>query len=136
MMMSEKMVHERESYVFARYLSISPIKGHGDQSMQQSRDVQSRKISTGRTTMNTNYIDPNFKNRIIIPQEAEPQSPRIPIPRFPGCTCRSRYPVFSYPGGKARLSRTICELAPPTGKVFCDVFAGRGNVTWAAVTLL
>jgi len=86
--------------------------------------------------MSTHYIDPDFDKRIIVPPGAEPQPRSIPIPPPPGCTCRYGYPVFSYPGGKARLSRPICELAPPSGKVFCDVFAGRGNVTWAAMTLL
>lgn len=86
--------------------------------------------------MTIHYIDPSFDKRIIVPQGAEPQPLCIPIPRDRICTCRYGYPTFTYPGSKARLSGTICELAPPSGKIFCDVFAGRGSVTWAAMTLL
>src|SRR5579863_4746494 len=89
-----------------------------------------------RAIMTTYYIDPSFDKKIIVPEGAQPQPPSIPIPRPSNCTCRYGYPTFTYPGSKARLSGTICELAPPSGKIFCDVFAGRGSVTWAAMTLL
>lgn len=45
-------------------------------------------------------------------------------------------PTFSYPGAKARLARRICALLPPSGKRFIDPFSGRGNVVWAAMSLL
>jgi len=61
---------------------------------------------------------------------------RLRIAKHHTCTCRYGYPTFTYPGSKGRLSGRICELAPPSGKVFCDVFAGRGSVAFAAMTLL
>jgi site-specific DNA-adenine methylase len=45
-------------------------------------------------------------------------------------------PTFSYPGGKARLSRTFIPYFPQIGGTFCDVFAGRGNVFFAAASTL
>lgn len=48
----------------------------------------------------------------------------------------STAPVFAYPGGKAKLSRTFIPYFPPTGGTFCDVFAGRGNVFFAAASTL
>jgi hypothetical protein len=45
-------------------------------------------------------------------------------------------PTFAYPGGKARIARWICAHLPPSGSRFVDIFAGRGNVTWAAMMLL
>lgn len=45
-------------------------------------------------------------------------------------------PVFSYPGGKARLSRTFIPYFPQTGGTFCDVFGGRGNVFFHAASTL
>jgi site-specific DNA-adenine methylase len=45
-------------------------------------------------------------------------------------------PKFAYPGGKGRIARWICAHLPPSGSRFVDVFAGRGNVTWAAMMLL
>jgi D12 class N6 adenine-specific DNA methyltransferase len=45
-------------------------------------------------------------------------------------------PKFAYPGGKGRIARWICAQLPPSGSRFVDVFAGRGNVTWAAMMLL
>jgi site-specific DNA-adenine methylase len=86
--------------------------------------------------MTVYYIDPKFDKTIILPKQEPTQSLSTPIPRPPGCTCRYGYPVFAYPGSKGRLSRRICERAPREGKVFCDVFAGRGSVTFAAMTLL
>ncbi len=41
-----------------------------------------------------------------------------------------------YPGGKARLSRTFVPYFPQIGGTFCDVFAGRGNVFFAAASTL
>jgi hypothetical protein len=34
------------------------------------------------------------------------------------------------------LAQGICTLFPPSGPRFVDVFAGRGNISWAAMTLL
>jgi site-specific DNA-adenine methylase len=47
-----------------------------------------------------------------------------------------RIPTFSYPGAKARLARRICALLPSKGKRFVDPFSGRGNLVWAAMSLL
>jgi len=44
--------------------------------------------------------------------------------------------MIPYPGGKARLAKTICSLAPPSGGTYCEPFAGRGNVFWTAAGLL
>lgn len=45
-------------------------------------------------------------------------------------------PSFAYPGGKARLAKTLVSYFPKTGKTFVDVFAGRGNVFFAAASTL
>lgn len=45
-------------------------------------------------------------------------------------------PTFAYPGGKARLAPRIVSMLPTSGHRFVDVFAGRGNVTWAAMLAL
>lgn len=45
-------------------------------------------------------------------------------------------PQFAYPGGKARHAKRIVSLFPPVGDRFVDVFAGRGNLTWAVMSLL
>jgi len=37
-------------------------------------------------------------------------------------------PQFSYPGGKAKLAKTIVELMPPSGDRFVEVFGGRVNL--------
>ena len=44
-----------------------------------------------------------------------------------------RLPAIAYPGGKARLAKNIVAVLPPTGGIFVDLFAGRGNVYFAAV---
>jgi site-specific DNA-adenine methylase len=44
--------------------------------------------------------------------------------------------MIPYPGGKARLSKTICSFAPQSGLTYCEPFAGRGNVFWTAARLL
>ena len=47
-------------------------------------------------------------------------------------------PIFAYPGSKGRLAERLCSLMPQNNKRlrFVDVFAGRGNVAWAAMSLL
>ena len=45
-------------------------------------------------------------------------------------------PRFPYPGGKAMLAMTIVSFLPATGNTFADVFAGRGNVYFAAASTL
>jgi D12 class N6 adenine-specific DNA methyltransferase len=49
---------------------------------------------------------------------------------------KKRTLAFSYPGSKARIAKRICELLPPSGDRFVDVFAGRGNVTFAVMAVL
>jgi site-specific DNA-adenine methylase len=44
--------------------------------------------------------------------------------------------MIPFPGGKARLARTICSFAPRSGVTYCEPFAGRGNVFWTAAGLL
>jgi hypothetical protein len=46
------------------------------------------------------------------------------------------FPGFAYPGAKVRLGRQLAAMLPPEGKRFVDLFAGRGNVTWAVMSLL
>ena len=36
---------------------------------------------------------------------------------------------FRWPGSKAKLAPRILRYLPPSGRTFCDLFAGRGNVT-------
>jgi hypothetical protein len=48
----------------------------------------------------------------------------------------SDIPHFAYPGGKARHAKRIISLFPPVGDRFVDVFAGRGSITWAVMSLL
>lgn len=48
----------------------------------------------------------------------------------------SSTPSFSFPGGKSRLRGTFMAYFPQTGGTFCDVFAGRGNVFFAAASTL
>ncbi len=43
-------------------------------------------------------------------------------------------PTISYPGGKARLARTLVSLMPRQGRSYVEPFAGRGNVFWAAAS--
>lgn len=45
-------------------------------------------------------------------------------------------PRFPYPGGRAMLATTITSFLPSTGNTFADVFAGRGNVYFAAASTL
>ena len=44
--------------------------------------------------------------------------------------------MIAYPGGKARLAKTICSFAPRSGVTYCEPFAGRGNVFWTAAGML
>jgi site-specific DNA-adenine methylase len=43
-------------------------------------------------------------------------------------------PIFPYPGGKGRLSPKIVEYIPKKGRKFIDLFAGRGNITFRAIS--
>lgn len=45
---------------------------------------------------------------------------------------KSSPPTFSYPGGKARMAKTIVAMAPPLGRLYVEPFAGRANVFWRA----
>ena len=49
---------------------------------------------------------------------------------------KSTPPTFSYPGGKARMAKTIVALAPHSGRLYIEPFAGRGNVFWKAAGVL
>jgi site-specific DNA-adenine methylase len=42
---------------------------------------------------------------------------------------------IGYPGGKARLSRTIVSFLPKRGRTYVEPFCGRGNLFWSAVTI-
>jgi site-specific DNA-adenine methylase len=44
--------------------------------------------------------------------------------------------MIPFPGGKARLAKTICSFAPSSGGTYCEPFAGRGNVFWTAAGML
>src|ERR1017187_8752480 len=44
-------------------------------------------------------------------------------------------PVIGYPGGKARLSRTIVSFLPKRGRTYVEPFCGRGNLFWSAASL-
>ena len=44
--------------------------------------------------------------------------------------------MIPYPGGKARLSKTIVSFVPKRGHTYCEPFAGRGNVFWTAAGML
>lgn len=46
-----------------------------------------------------------------------------------------RTPAFAYPGGKARLANRIVGMLDIGAKRYVDLFAGRGNVFFAAATL-
>lgn len=41
-------------------------------------------------------------------------------------------PTIPYPGAKGRLAPTLVSFMPEQGGMFLDMFAGRGNVFWAA----
>jgi len=43
-------------------------------------------------------------------------------------------PTIGYPGGKARLSRTIISFLPKQGRTYVEPFCGRGNLFWAAAS--
>lgn len=45
-------------------------------------------------------------------------------------------PTIPYPGGKARLAKTIVAMLPSNGGIYVEPFAGRGNVFWTAATKL
>jgi site-specific DNA-adenine methylase len=47
-----------------------------------------------------------------------------------------RYLSIPYPGGKARLAPFIVEALPQEGRLFVDPMVGRGNVFWAAASVL
>jgi site-specific DNA-adenine methylase len=49
---------------------------------------------------------------------------------------RPTAPSFAYPGGKVRMAATILPLIPPSGHIYCEPFAGRGNVFFAAAGIL
>ena len=42
--------------------------------------------------------------------------------------------MIAYPGGKVRLAQTIVSFLPKVGRTYCEPFAGRGNVFWAAIS--
>ena len=44
-------------------------------------------------------------------------------------------PVIGYPGGKARLSRTIVSFLPKQGRTYVEPFCGRGNLFWSTASL-
>jgi site-specific DNA-adenine methylase len=58
---------------------------------------------------------------------------RDPNYLYPG---HPRIPRFGYPGSKCNLAKRIVQMLPPEGQRFVDVFAGRGNVTFAVSQLL
>src|ERR1035438_5680299 len=37
---------------------------------------------------------------------------------------------FTYSGGKMKLSKYISPFMPPSGRIYCEPFAGLGNVYW------
>ena len=43
-----------------------------------------------------------------------------------------KVPTFSYPGGKAKAAKLFVRRMPKAGKVYCEPFAGRGNVFFRA----
>src|SRR5271170_728365 len=43
-------------------------------------------------------------------------------------------PTIAYAGAKRQMAPTLVDLMPE-GRVHVDVFAGKGSVTWAAMTL-
>ena len=45
-------------------------------------------------------------------------------------------PTYSYPGGKARMARTLVDLMPQSGRRYAEPFCGRANVFWLAATEL
>jgi hypothetical protein len=45
-------------------------------------------------------------------------------------------PTISYPGGKARMAKTIVSFFPSCGNTYVEPFVGRGNVFWAASSTL
>ncbi len=45
-------------------------------------------------------------------------------------------PTYAYPGAKARLSRIITSLMPPSCRTYAEPFAGKGNVYWRASSTL
>jgi site-specific DNA-adenine methylase len=47
-----------------------------------------------------------------------------------------KYPTIAYPGGKARLAKTIISMMPTSGRMYVEPFVGRGNVFWAAASVL
>jgi DNA adenine methylase len=48
----------------------------------------------------------------------------------------TKLPGFAYPGGKNRLSKKIVAEMPRSGDNYVEPFAGRGNVSFAALTTL
>jgi site-specific DNA-adenine methylase len=48
----------------------------------------------------------------------------------------STTPGFAYPGGKARLAKTLVSFMPRSGGTYAEPFAGRANVFWLAATTL
>jgi hypothetical protein len=44
--------------------------------------------------------------------------------------------MIAYPGSKVRLARTIVSLLPKHARIYCEPFAGRGSVFFAAASQL
>jgi site-specific DNA-adenine methylase len=44
--------------------------------------------------------------------------------------------MIAYPGGKVRLAQTIVSFLPKRGRTYCEPFAGRGSVFFAAASRL
>ena len=47
-----------------------------------------------------------------------------------------RFPKIPYPGSKGRLAPDLVKMMPRCGRIFLDVFTGRGNVFFAAAQVL
>ena len=44
--------------------------------------------------------------------------------------------MIAYPGGKVRLAQTIVSFLPKQGRTYCEPFAGRGSIFFAAASRL
>jgi site-specific DNA-adenine methylase len=49
---------------------------------------------------------------------------------------RYGFPSIYYDGSKARIAEDLIELLPRNGRRCIDIFAGRGNFSWAVLTLI
>jgi hypothetical protein len=45
------------------------------------------------------------------------------------------FPSIAYDGSKSHIARQLIDFLPPKGRLFIDLFAGRGNFFWALATL-